>query len=323
MKKGICLLLLCACAVGSLMAEKTHKEIRKSSEYRNARLNGAKTQVLLHVRDDQDAPVADADVLVRMGMTFAEKSYDIKGVTDANGDFAIEGITTGNEIGISLVKTGYYDSHCQLCYADMRAPHEVKDGKWQPYPLEKTVTLRKIRNPVELNFYRWSYKSFPATNVVLKLDLEVMDWCPPYGKGQHDDMHLISTGWNNPTVRSEFRSNLKVEFPNALDGYYLTRADANSRFRYSYGADPAHEYFKTYDFLFSRVPTKVVKWQKPCDDEYFVYRVRTQTNELGKVIHANYGRIAEKLGHLNGLSMTNWFNPNDMDVNLEDVSEKR
>ena len=67
MKKVVCSLLLCACAVGSLMAEKTHKEIRKSSEYRDARLNGAKTQVLLHVRDDQDAPVADADVLVRMG----------------------------------------------------------------------------------------------------------------------------------------------------------------------------------------------------------------------------------------------------------------
>lgn len=323
MRNAIFLFLLCVCAGVYALSTKSHNEIRRDPEYQKARLDGANTRIILTVRDDQSTPVSDVDVSVRMGMTFAEKSYDVLGKTDANGDFVMEGVTTGNEISISLVKPGFYDSHCQLRYADMRAPHEVKDGKWQPYPMEKTVTLRKIRNPVKLKFGSFSHKLFPATNAVLKLDLEMMDWCPPYGKGCHDDVHITSLWWNNPDVWTEFSSDLRIEFPNALDGYYIARADSFSSFRYSYGAEESHEFFKAYDFSFSRVPSKVIKWVKPDDDEYFLYRVRTKTNELGKVVHANYGRIAEKIGHLNGLSMTNWFNPNDMDANLEDVRECR
>lgn len=57
----------------------------------------------------------------------------------------------------------------------------------------------------------------------------------------------------------------------------------------------------------------------PADDEYFVFRMRTVTNEVGKVIHANYGRIGEKSDHMFGLRMTTWFNTTDNDTNLEDA----
>ena len=43
------------------------------------------------------------------------------------------------------------------------------------------------------------------------------------------------------------------------------------------------------------------------------------TNEVGEVVHANYGRIGKKSGHMFGLRMKAWFNTTDNDTNLEDA----
>lgn len=50
-----------------------------------------------------------------------------------------------------------------------------------------------------------------------------------------------------------------------------------------------------------------------------VYRVRTETNELGQVTHAHYGRIGDGVSQQIGLSMRSWFNKKDNDSNLEDA----
>ena len=62
----------------------------------------------------------------------------------------------------------------------------------------------------------------------------------------------------------------------------------------------------------------MIKKVLPAENEYFIFRTRTETNELGQVTHANYGRIGEKLNLAIGLSVKTWFNPKDNDTNLED-----
>ena len=46
------------------------------------------------------------------------------------------------------------------------------------------------------------------------------------------------------------------------------------------------------------------------------------TNEVGNVVHANYGRIGERSDHMFGLRMKTWFNRNDCDTNLEDERQR-
>lgn len=324
MKKILCLFIICVCAISLVAEDKSSREIRKSSEYRNARLNGAETQVLLHVRDDQDAPVADADVLVRMGMTFAEKSYDIKGVTDANGDFAIEGITTGNEIGISLVKTGYYDSHCQLCYADMRAPHDVKDGKWQPYPMERTVTLRKIMNPAALKIGGGRY-DIPGTNQWYSFDAVRGDWVEPYGRGVLPDFDIFYewTGWN--PLECE-RQAFRVRFLNSkYNGYCFPDKTVESVFPYAYVADASTSYAN--DFYDECVGTNARDGVFD-NKKDMLFRIRSETNKVGKVVSCYYGRFLKLNCYLRrdgtgGLLLRYQYNPVPNDTNLEDAEVSR
>lgn len=61
----------------------------------------------------------------------------------------------------------------------------------------------------------------------------------------------------------------------------------------------------------------MVKRTLPAEGEYFVFRTRTATNEVGEVVRANYGRIGENLNLAIGLTMKSWFNPTTNDTNLE------
>jgi hypothetical protein len=67
--------------------------------------------MILSAVDDYGSAVSNASVKVLMGMNFRENAYYINGTTDADGHFAIEGRTTGNEIEIEVVKEGYYRGH--------------------------------------------------------------------------------------------------------------------------------------------------------------------------------------------------------------------
>ena len=94
--------------------------------------------------------------------------------------------------------------------------------------------MKKKRNPVGLAFKFWEYRKFPATNEVVKLDLEMLDWGPPYGRGRHDDLHMVFDGWCNPKDWYDFHEHLSIVFPNCVDGFYRRTADTTSGFRYDY-----------------------------------------------------------------------------------------
>ena len=88
--------------------------------------------------------------------------------------------------------------------------------------------------------------------------------------------------------------------------------------QYSYTAYPEKKYEKKISLSFSRTEQKITQNTRLSDNEYLVFRVRTQTNETGKVISANYGIIEEKIKFITGFSIGAKFNPRENDVNLED-----
>ena len=84
--------------------------LKKDPAYRQARLKGARAKMELHILDEDGNVVPYVDVSVFMGMNFRPQGYWIKGNTDTNGVFHVEGITCGDEIEVVLSKGGYYTS---------------------------------------------------------------------------------------------------------------------------------------------------------------------------------------------------------------------
>ena len=145
----------------------------------------------------------------------------------------------------------------------------------------------------------------------------MLDWCPPYGRGRHDDLHMIFDGKRNPKDWYDFHEHLSIKFPNSADGFYRRTANTTRGFRYDYAASTNEIYMKQLDSRFARVMNGVINRVSLAKDEYLIYRVRTQTNEHGQVTHAHYGRIGEGMSQQIGLSMRSWFNKKANDTNLE------
>ena len=280
-------------------------------------IDGALADVRIKVIDEMGEAVPDATISV----TFytAPAKVDVKrGMTDAQGCFSAKGRCIG-EAHAWIRKDGFYETKADPRFRTLSDSDVTERRKWSDGVIETIAVLKRKRNPVKLGFRFWEYRRFPATNDVLKLDLEMLDWCPPYGKGCHDDLHMVFDGWRDPKDWYDFHEHLSISFPNCVDGFYRRMADASSAFRYDYAAATNAVYSKGLDFRFARVTNGVTNRMCLAKDEYLVYRVRTQTNELGQVTHAHYGRIGEGMSQLIGLSIRSWFNSNDNDSNLEDA----
>lgn len=276
---------------------------------------GALADVKIKVVDDMGEAVPDATISVTF-YTSPQKVVVKRGKTDAEGCFSAKGLCIG-EAHAWIRKGGYYETKRDPTFRVLPEKDAERLRKWSEGTVETMATLKKMRDPANLVFHYMEYKKFPATNEVVKLDLEMLDWCPPYGKGLHDDMHLVFDGWRNPKDWYDFHEHLSVSFPNCVDGFYRRTADVTSGFRYGYSASTNEVYRKEFDFRFARVMNGVTNRVCLANDEYLVYRVRTQTNECGQVIHANYGRIGEGVSQQIGLSMRSRFNSKDNDTNLE------
>ena len=280
-------------------------------------IDGALADVRIKVVDDRGEAVPDATISV----TFytAPEKVDIKrGTTDAKGYFSAKGRCIG-EAHTWIRKDGYYETKMDPVFRVLSDKDAERLRKWSNGTVETTATLKKKHQPVSLAFKFLEYRKFPATNEVIKLDLELLDWCPPYGKGRHDDLHMVFDGWRNPKDWYDFHEHLSISFPNCVDGFYRRTTDTTSGFRYDYAASTNEVYKNELDFRFARVMNGVTNRVCLAKDEYLVYRVRTQTNELGQVIHAHYGRIGEGGSQQIGLSLRSWFNKEDNDTNLEDA----
>lgn len=283
--------------------------------------DGAQADLAIHVLDETGIPVENAEVRVSFAQGPVEGT-DINGKTDSQGRFCAKHKTTGS-VWIVAEKEGCYRTRLHIDAQKRPYDDVIRTKAWSSGPEEIPVLLKTIREPVQLTFCREHYKPFPRTNEVLKFDLELTDWCPPYGTGVHDDIHLLFDSWKNPEEWAEFHHNLSIVFPHEGDGFYaagIDSANAASRFPYAYRADSGHELSKELELRFARTPTEIKERVALDSNVYLIYRIRTVRDAAGNILHAHYGRIGEGLSQLIGLTIGNWFNPNDNDTNLECTS---
>ncbi len=280
-------------------------------------IDGALADVRLKVVDDRGEAVSNAAVSVTFHVT-PEKADVRRGTTDGDGVFSAKGRCIG-EAYAWIRRDGYYETKIAPTFRKLSYEDAKRTRRWSDGTVETVAVLKRVRNPVVTAFHLVDYAKIPATNEIVRLDLETFKWCPPHGDGLHDDLHLFYEVWRNPTNWFSFRKKLTVTAPNCVDGFYLADVDMTSKMRYEYHARTNETYVKNIVYEVDRRGGKPDRVELPPDGCYFTFRMRTETNELGKVMRANYGRIGERSDHMFGLRMKAWFNTKINDTNLEDA----
>lgn len=300
----------------------------RPATFLDAMRNGAMANIKLRVADDDARPVSLAKVRVFMGMNFRERGYWLGGTTDTNGEFAIVGKTTGNEIEIYLSKDGYYESKRKLCLIGLGAEHEVADGKWQPWGSEEKVLLRRMKNPTRL--IRAPKGCFEDeicnTNINCGFDMMVGDWVTPYGKGIVADFYAKFQSDGGKPVNSKF-SELELTFGEPMGGAYCLPVSFDSEFKGVHMADVS-KFSKSKIVLENKVVNGRRKRKMIGDDKILVVRSRCKVNERGELTAANYSVLqhltfSTSYNVLGCCRMSYFYNPTPNDLNLEDEEMAR
>lgn len=283
--------------------------------------NGADAKISLKVCDDEGLPVSNASVSVEFDMI--PDPHTVYGKTDSNGMVVVRGKTNGNRISCIVAKDGYYGSRAEMSFVPMGAEHDVKDGKWQPYPTDKTVVIRKIRHPVPL-VHTCAFYVIPATNVWLGFDMKVRDFVAPDGSGEVADFECRVEWDGLPPAKSKF-CKMYLRMPGVLSGGYYYALAVESDYPFSYFAQCPPELVREIEVVnrngnphTTKVPFR--------EQSEFVTRTRCKVDDHNQLIKANYGSIR-------GLSVSpSWdgnptlrlnlvFNADPNDTNLETLNK--
>ena len=294
--------------------------LRKDPAYRDARRSGALARMHIHIVDDLGRNLSDAEVSVFMGMNFRPKGYYLKGVTNTNGIYVAEGMTCGDEIVIDVAKQGYYSSARKLCFAEMGAEHDVKDGRWQPYDGTENITLRRIVKPVNLIVFD-KLIDVAQTNVWLGFDMEKMDFVKPIGNGNNVDFE-VKVEWDGLPAWESMSCSAEIRFQQEKTGGYYAESISESAFPYAYEAQSDSPYSERLIHIVDRNGDPHVTKIPFAKDASFVTRTRIVADEHGKIKSANYGIIRRfEIGPSRRgvalLRLSCVFNPTPNDTNLE------
>jgi hypothetical protein len=256
-------------------------------------------------------------------MNFRPLGTWIKGTTDTNGVFVLEGKTCGDEIEVFVAKDGYYGSHVVYCYAKMGEERDVKDGKWQPYGAAEKIGLRKIKNPIRLvsNVESMAYDfSITVTNVAVGFDMMKNDWVAPYGAGDTSDFYLEFRSDGLPPNASRF-AQLIMTYSEPFGAVYEVPVATQSNFKGCYTVDG--DKFGTRPFLFeNRMTESGRQIDRLGENRLFVVRSRCKVDEHGRLVSANYATLdylsfSTSFKGPGGCRLCYHFNPTPNDMNLE------
>lgn len=294
--------------------------LRKDPAYLDARRSGALARMQIHIVDDLGHDVPDAEVNVFMGMNFRPQGHYLKGVTDTKGIYVAEGKTCGDEVVIDVAKRGHYSSVKKLCFAEMGAEHDVKNGKWQPFDEVENIILKRIVKPIDLIVFD-KLIDVAQTNVWLGFDMERMDFVKPNGNGNNVDFQ-IKVEWDGLPAWESKSCSAEIRFPGDGTGGSYAKNVSESAFPYTYVAQS--------DFFYAERLVRVVDRNGDphttkipfVKDSALVTRTRCVIDEEGKIKAANYGCIRRfEIGPSRRgvalLRLTYVFNPTSNDTNLE------
>jgi hypothetical protein len=292
---------------------------KKDPEYLKARRNGGELRMIVFAVDDDGNAVSNAVVKVLMGMNFREKAYFVNGITDAQGQFVIEGKTTGNEIEIVVKKDEYYNAAKKLCLIKMGSEYEVRNGKWQPWGMVVELPMRKVVNPVTLLSLHDSIQ-VPVTNTWIGFDMKKKDWIASGRGGEPPDFEVMVKWDGRPMATLEF-AQMDIRFVGKGAGFYFTDKTIGSAFTGVYNAD-MNNTFQTEFTCRAMRKDGVFSDSGVPKGKLMVVRSRCKLDDKGNILEANYSTIKtlfiEGGGNGKAQAIVNYqFNPTPNDTNLE------
>ena len=280
------------------------------------------TKATFVVRDDMGSPVTNALVDGGFGDVSQSGARDrFDGFTDTNGIF----VATGNavlNVGARFRKQGYYQT-INIAPVDGKQKKTMK--RWD---VTIPVLLKPIKNPIPMSLKLvenphvdfWERVGQYRLGCTSRYDIVKGDFLPPYGKGE---LGILEFKWKMDIhskdkygIAVDYDTQCEISMPNSVDGLCqgtpsgAEDAQSGSSYISDYEA-PLEGYTKVFSFCRTVRGTKA----ETNDDKHYLYyfRIRTQTNEMGQVTSALYGKI---YGHING-TFSYYLNPTPNDRNVE------
>ena len=313
-------IIAATCAFVSIAwAEISLEERKKRGTYHAV----AQAKIVLRCIDQYGQTVSN--VTVSSGVTLdgnPETTVQIKGETDKDGCFAVEGRSNG-ELGYYCIKKGFYDTW-EVKQLSKFSNVYVSNGRWEPYGLTNTVVLKRKVDPVAMYAADRgrNYTLIPQAGEPLGFDLTVGDWVSPHGRGKARDFDVtyIRDGEGRAFTSQELILSVRDPFA----GFKKVSCDTYSAFKSPYRANTNAVYEKEIRFSFKRPGGTggYIDGQMKAD-ECIVLRTRTRLDEDGRLIGAHYGKIygplrfGVSLEAPGEMKILHYFNPNENDPNLE------
>jgi hypothetical protein len=284
-------------------------------------------KITVRTVDDSQRPVPD----VAITMSFEHnrnpnRRTRIRGVTDTNGEFTGMSKTSGH-VNFGARKTGFYTS-----IGEPFEGGQEQNGRWKPWNPTISLIMRQILNPIPLLVRQAQVRT---TNYVgtASYDLLVGDWTPPFGNGTNADLTFTWRGsFECPTnaygvlkfeeIRS--RATLDLTFQNPGDGVLeQPYSIGGSELRMPHQA-PLNGYAPIRQWRSIFTPRERVPGDPdPYRSTAYFFRVRTQTNAEGQIVHALYGKTDDDVKFYGanrdgtGLEFSYYLNPEPNNRNLE------
>jgi len=280
-----------------------------------ASVYGAKARITLHVVDSKGNDVNGADVTGSFAGTKNPKEL-YKAKTDVTGRVILDAVHAGYMVNISVKKDQYYNTWTEHHF-DLRGYDCVKDGCWIPWNPTLEVVLKERRNPISM-YQNFVETVMPAGTNRLGFDFLVGDWIVPHGKGSNADMWYV---YDETFIdRDNFYIKLSFVFPGENNGCYMRKTDNYSEFVSEHEATETG--FETsFVSIIEQEKGKYTKEKRFGENDYMIFRIRTKTDDQGKIISSHYGKIYGPVGvphrWSKKFSFTYYLNPTQNDRNLE------
>jgi len=290
---------------------------------------GIPASVKFRVVDDAGLPVMDVGVeggFLDLSQSGVRSAF--RGSTDSNGIFVARGKAV---VGVyaRFSREGFYSTIVR----------EFVEYKWRAdgrgyeripsWDRDISVLLKRVRNPIPMYVRQvdsFTFNIFERVGVyslgrTSSYDFVIGAYLPPNGTGKIEDVRFtwsMSIYATNQIGRAlEYDTLSRIELPNGADGICRGIPDGEGT-----GGGKGSQYISAYEApldgytnvitLYRRV--RGMKAESNNDRHYLYYfRIRTQTNELGQVTNALYGKI---YGQING-NFTYYLNPTPNDRNIE------
>jgi hypothetical protein len=275
-------------------------------------------KLTIRVVDENQQPVANANVWLAFKDRATFKDQNIRGLTDVNGLFTAEGGCDAAGIGCGITKEGYYSGGAPI--PKFQELDEILNRR-KPWNETYTAILRPIGKPVAL-YAKKAETEIPALNQPCGYDLEKGDWVMPYGKGMKKDFIFTVRqeirGLQDYDVQAEMTSSSPLDglhdVPNPVVPYSVLKWEREAP---EDGYQPKSQLQNTW--LSGKKLTRSFKSQDVW--EGYFYRVRT-VEQNGKIVSAHYGKIRGGIAVYAHdpkpkVVFTYYYNPTPNDRNLE------